>query len=330
MKKPSCCRMSFATWVSRISIGAEVDSGRRRRGKTVPHSTRSIAPTSIVIAGQSPRELAPVLWLRVRKAALRGAKIVQAASARAAREAAGDAAPVALVWDGADPAEGRGYAEAFAGVSGLATYIASEQGNARGAEAMGMLPFSGPGYAPVEAGQDGYAMLDAARTGTLSVLSIFGANPARNAIDPALAAKALEQVPFLAVSELFMTETAQRATLVLPAKGAFEKNGTTLALGGDMLPVNASLEAPESVRSDYEMLLGLADQLGISVLPSDELHRLIVGHVAKAAPDFTLGDERFSFHLDRRVAAESNGEQRPILSGGGTWEHDPTLAALRS
>ncbi|HET6274443.1 MAG TPA: molybdopterin-dependent oxidoreductase [Candidatus Cybelea sp.] len=281
----------------------------------------------VVIAGQSPRELAPVLWLRVRKAALRGAKIVQAASARAAREAAGDAAPVALIWDGADLAEGRGYAEAFAGVSDLAIYIAGEQGNARGAEAMGMLPLSGPGYASVEPGLDGYAMLDAARAGNLAVLSIFGANPARSAIDPVSAARALEQVPFLAVSELFMTETAQRATLVLPAKGAFEKSGTTLALGGDLLPVNASLAAPESVRSDHEMLIGLADQLGVPVLPPEELHRLIVGHVAKAAPDFTLGDERFESRVALRPA---RGDTAPILSGGGTWEHDPTLAALRS
>ena len=64
-----------------------------------------------------------------------------------------------------------------------------------------------------------------------------------------------------------MTETAQRATLVLPAKGAFEKHGTTIGLGGDLLPVNASLEAPDFVRSDLEMLRGLADQLEVAVPP---------------------------------------------------------------
>ncbi len=284
---------------------------------------------AIVIAGEPPAERAPVLWLRVRKAVLRGAKLVQARNATEAREIAGDAALdyVALIWDGVDLALGREYAQAFAGTCQLLTYVASEQANARGAEAMGMLPFSGPGYVPVDRGLDAYAMLDAARAGNFAVLSIFGANPARNAIDPAGAARALERVPFLAVSELFMTETAQRATLVLPAKGAFEKSGTTLALGGDLLPVNASLAAPESVRSDYEMLLGLADQVGVSVLPREELHRLIVEHVAKAAPDFILGDERFG-HAG--IASSERMEGRPILSGGGTWEHDPTLAALRS
>ncbi|MGA8576203.1 MAG: molybdopterin-dependent oxidoreductase [Candidatus Cybelea sp.] len=286
---------------------------------------------AIVVAGQSPEELAPVLWLRVRKAVLRGAALVQAASANEARDAVGGASAVALIWDGADLAQGRQYAETFAGVPDLATYVANEQGNARGAEAMGMLPFSGPGFASVERGLDGYAMLDDASAGRLAVLSIFGANPARNAVDPAAAARALEAVPFLVVSELFMTETAERATLVLPAKGAFEKTGTTLALGGDLLPVNASLAAPESVRSDHEMLLGLADQLGVSALPSDEMHRLIVGHVAKAAPNFTLGDARYAL---QSVILSSERSERvegsTILSGGGTWAHDPTLAALSS
>ena len=77
-------------------------------------------------------------------------------------------------------------------------------------------------------------MLERARNGKLAVLSIFGVNPARNALRCRLAVReALERVPFLVVSELFMTETAQRATLVLPAEGAFEKSGTTSNLGGD-------------------------------------------------------------------------------------------------
>ena len=100
---------------------------------------------AIVIIGASPEERAPVLWLRIHKAALRsGAKIVRASTAQEARSAAGDASRVALIWDGVDLERGRSYAEAFAGIGELSTYIASEQANARGAEAMGMLPSEGP------------------------------------------------------------------------------------------------------------------------------------------------------------------------------------------
>jgi NADH-quinone oxidoreductase subunit G len=284
---------------------------------------------AIVIAGQALDERAPVLWLRVRKAMLRGAKVVRAKSAAQALSAAGDASAVALIWDGVDLAEARSYAEAFGGAAALTTYIVSEQANARGAEAMGMLPFSGPGFVASQPGLDGRAMLDAARAGNVTVLSIFGLNPARNASDPSAAIAALEKLPFLAVSELFMTETAKRATLVLPAKGAFEKSGTTLNLAGDLLPVNASLTAPEPVRSDFEMLLGLAGELGIALPSSEELHGIVVALAAKASPDFAFGDRRFASSSDS-AADPLRHDSDSILSGGGTWQHDPWLGGMRT
>ncbi|MGA8325055.1 MAG: molybdopterin-dependent oxidoreductase [Candidatus Cybelea sp.] len=272
---------------------------------------------AIVIIGASPEERAPVLWLRVHKAALRsGAKIVRASTAQEARSAAGDASRVALIWDGVDLERGRSYAEAFAGIGELSTYIASEQANARGAEAMGMLP------------SEGSAVLDGVRDGRFSVLSIFGANPGRNARDATTIAAALDRIPFLVVSELFLTETAQRAALVLPAKGAFEKIGTTLGVGGNLLPVNASLEAPDFVLSDEAMLRGLADQLGVSLPSGEALHAIVVDRAANAPSDFTFGDERFGL---RGAAVSGNGvPAAPILSGGGTWQHDPWLTGMRA
>jgi len=264
---------------------------------------------AIVIAGESPAERAPVLWLRVRKAVLRaGARLIQARGAREARDLVGDAERVALIWDGVDLENGRSYADAFANVSELATYIASEQANALGAEAMGMLP-------------EGAAVLDALRDGKLAALSIFGANPARNASDTDAVVAALEGLSFLAVSELFMTETAQRATLVLPAAGAFEKSGTTLALGGNLLPVNQSLNPPDFVRTDLAMLCGLADQLGVDVPSPESIHASVVERVAKASGG-TFGDARYR--------AGGNGARASvILSGGGTWQHDPWLAGMK-
>jgi anaerobic selenocysteine-containing dehydrogenase len=124
-----------------------------------------------------------------------------------------------------------------------------------------------------------------------------------------------------------MTETAQRAALVLPAKGAFEKTGTTLGIGGSLLPVNASLEAPDFVLSDEAMLRGLADQLGASIPSAEALHAIVIDRVANAPSDFTFGDSRFGFPPAR---AGGNGvPAAPILSGGGTWQHDPWLAGLR-
>jgi NADH-quinone oxidoreductase subunit G len=289
---------------------------------------------AIVIAGESPEQRAPVLWLRIQKAARNGARIVSNGSAVKARAAVGDATRVALIWDGVDPKVGSSYAQAFGDLSELATYISSEQGNARGAEAMGMLPCFGAGYAPVERGYDTSEMFEAARDNRLAVLSIFGANPARNAADPAAVCAALDATPFVVVSELFMTETAQRATLVLPAAGAFEKSGTIVNLAGDLLPVSASLAASDFIRSDFEILADLAGALGVSLPPTPELERSVILAATSEPRDFTLGDERFVLRQPfatraSRAAQDDSAPNASILSGGGTWLHDPSLAGMR-
>lgn len=194
---------------------------------------------------------------------------------------------------------------------------------------MGMLPASGPGFVAVDGGLDSQAMFEAAGSGRLSVLSIFGANPARNAPAAVAIGEALGNVDFLVVSELFMTETAEHATLVLPAMGAFEKSGTTVNLAGDLLPVNASLRAPQSVRSDYEMLAGLAEELDVDVPSPDAVHATIVRCVAQAH-DFAFGDARFDFSNAARPVEQTAHRAQDILSGGGTWQHDPSLAGMRA
>ena len=245
-----------------------------------------------------------MLWLRIQKAARNGATIVSDESAAKARAAVGDATRVALIWDGLDPQGGSDYAQAFADLSELATYITSEQANARGAEAMGMLPGSGAGYAPVERGYDTSEMLEAARDGRLAVLSIFGANPARNAADSAAVCTALDATPFVVVSELFMTETAQRATLVLPAAGAFEKSGTIVNLArrsasGERLAGGVrfhTLRFRDSRRPGCERLASHSQ-------PTPELERSVILAATSEPRDFTLGDERFSSASARSAVA---------------------------
>jgi NADH-quinone oxidoreductase subunit G len=285
---------------------------------------------TIVLAGESPEERAPVMWLRVQKAVLRNnAAVLRVASVQeidaALRQAQGD---TALIWDGVDLELGRSLAQAFSDRD-VATYVASDQGNARGAELMGMLPSSGPGYAAAAAGRDAFGMFEDAANGKLAVLSLFGVNPVRNAPVADLAA-ALSKVRFLAVSDLFMTETAQLASLVLPAKGALEKNGTTTNLAGDLLPVNAALQAPDGPFSDLEMLQRLGDEFDLRLPSNAELDERIVALAAAAPPDFTFGDARYGPSFDYASLRDAPLRMTRSLSGGGTWQHDPWMAPLRS
>jgi NADH-quinone oxidoreductase subunit G len=290
--------------------------------------------TAIVVAGQSPVELAPVMWLRAIKAVTRNdAKLIRVASREPAPKFAhADVATVAealahipagarvaLLWDGVDLTLGKALADALASFE-VVTYIASEQPNARGAEAMGMLPIDG--------GMDGALMFDVARSGKLAALSLFGVNPVRNAPDPQAIRAALNATEFVMVSELFMTETAQLADLVLPAKGAFEKSGTTMNLTGDLLPVNASLEAPVGPLSDLEMLIGLAQQFDLPLPTIEELDAAVIARSQNAFAG-ALGDALYHSGAARHPDASGAHDLRTLWDGGGTAAHDERVASLR-
>jgi NADH-quinone oxidoreductase subunit G len=313
---------------------------------------------AIVEIGESPAERAPVMDLRIRKAAFqKRVKLFRVASferpypppipatevsgpAELARALGRDARRIAIVWDGVDAAVASELLAALPEDAELHCYITGEQPNARGAEAMGMTPHFGPGYVAADAGMDTDAMLAAASDGALAVLSIFGANPMLHFPDGRLVREALAKVPFVAVTDLFMTQTAELATLVLPAKGPFEKDGTTLNLAGDLLPVNAaaSLESPAGALSDLEMLVGLGERLNVP-LPTARDVEVAVVKSAAASGDFTIGDNRFA----RSGGAGSHGSSRRevpgdtvhvifqtgIFTGGGTSAHDDRIAALR-
>ncbi len=273
----------------------------------------------VVVAGQSsPAELAPVMWLRALKAKRSGAKIVHVTRGDAAAAFAQiqSGAKVAIIWDGVDLELGKALADASSGLDAT-TYIASEQPNARGAEAMGMLPIHG--------GMDAALMFDAGRNGKLAALSLFGVNPVRNAPDGDLVRAALHATPFVMVSELFMTETAQLADLVLPAKGAFEKSGTTINVTGDLLPVRASLEAQPGPLSDLEMLIGLAQQFDLTLPTIEELDAAVI---ARAQIPFAgaFGDALYHSGVTNLEAREP----RTLWDGGGTAAHDAAVAALRN
>ena len=291
-------------------------AGRQRqatpgaRGGSIAELDRAQA---IVVAGQSPGELAPVFDLRVRKAVLRsGARVIYANGDDKLPKLDG-VERVALVWDGVDLVLGRRLEAALAGAKELRTYVAGEQPNARGAEMMGMLPSDG--------GRESFGLFADAQEGKVSALSLFGVNPLRNAPNPSGVREALSVVPFVAVSELFMTETAKAATLVSPAKGAFEKSGTTTNFAGDVLPLRTSLVAPEGPLSDLELLVGLARALGVG-LPAIEEVDTAVAERSKQKTTFGFGDARYGESLEE-------SPPRGLFDGGGTCAHDPRIAALR-
>jgi NADH-quinone oxidoreductase subunit G len=151
----------------------------------------------------------------------------------------------------------------------------ADYANSRGAADMGLYPDLLPGYhsptehsefhtdwgeIPQAAGLDLVAMIDRAKAGHLGAVYVVGSNPVgRLKIDPFAFSKA-----FVVVQDMFLTETAIMADVVLPAANAYEKSGTFTNTCGDLQLLKKAGEVA-GTKSDFEMIVRIADAMGFNV-----------------------------------------------------------------
>jgi predicted molibdopterin-dependent oxidoreductase YjgC len=124
--------------------------------------------------------------------------------------------------------------------------------NSRGAADLGVVPDRMPGYVPVEEpGLSAAEMLG----GGVRALLIAAADPLKGAARP-------EELDFLVVQELFLTETAQKADVVLPAAAVGERDGTFTNLERWVQRFDPALPVPGLARPDWMIIRQLAVLLG--------------------------------------------------------------------
>ena len=92
---------------------------------------------------------------------------------------------------------------------------------------------------------------------------MFGSNPAVSAPRAGHIEKRLDSLDFLMVSDFFLSETAERADVVLPSAQWAEEEGTMTNLEGRVLLRRRVTSPPEGVRTDLEMISALAQRLGV-------------------------------------------------------------------
>jgi NADH-quinone oxidoreductase subunit G len=103
-------------------------------------------------------------------------------------------------------------------------------------------------------------MFDAAKAGKLKALYVVGSNPVgRLGLDPFIFDET-----FVVVQEMFLTETAIIADVVLPAANAYEKTGTYTNTCGDLQLVKKAGEVSDT-KPDFEMIVRIADAMGFEV-----------------------------------------------------------------
>ena len=150
-----------------------------------------------------------------------------------------------------------------------------DHANSRGAADMGLLPDLLPGYVPVTApgafaaeypgmpaaaGKTQREMLAAAAKGELGALLVVGANPvAKQEVDAA----ALKST-FVVALDIFLTETAALADVVLPGASLYEKTGTVTNTYGDVQLARKAADRA-GVKPDFEILVRLAGGMGEDV-----------------------------------------------------------------
>jgi formate dehydrogenase alpha subunit len=139
-----------------------------------------------------------------------------------------------------------------------------KESNAQGALDMGVAPGLLPGQVTADSdiGLDGFSMLEAAREGRMKSLFIMGENTAARYPDTSSVKKALENVPFLVVMDMFMTETAQLADVILPSAAWSEKSGTATNLERRIQWFEKAVPTPGDFPDDLSVLIQLANRLG--------------------------------------------------------------------
>ncbi|MEV6752227.1 molybdopterin oxidoreductase family protein [Streptomyces sp. NPDC051214] len=135
-------------------------------------------------------------------------------------------------------------------------------------------------------GRSAYELLDALG-GDIRALLLMGSNPVVSAPRAAHVEERLRSLDFLAVADVVLSETAQLADVVLPVTQWAEETGTVTNLEGRVLLRRKAVSAPDGVRSDLDVLHGLAAHLGHEKgFPTDpeevfeELRRASAGGVA--------------------------------------------------
>lgn len=119
-------------------------------------------------------------------------------------------------------------------------------------------------------GPSAYELLDSlGREGGVRALLLHGSNPVVSAPRAAHVAERLGALDLLVVADPFLSETAALADVVLPVAQWAEEGGTTTNLEGRVLRRRRAVAPPAGVRTDLEVLAGLADRLGVPGFPAD-------------------------------------------------------------
>ena len=169
------------------------------------------------------------------------------------------------------------------GRAGTGLHPLRGQNNVQGASDAGLIPMFFPDYKPVtdnetrakyedfwgttldpERGLTVVEITDAAYDGDIKAMYIMGENPAMSDPDQKHARTALANLEILVVQDIFMTETAAFADVILPASAFPEKDGTVTNTDRRVQMGRAAVPMPGQAQQDWWIIQELANRMGLS------------------------------------------------------------------
>ncbi|NVO57129.1 formate dehydrogenase subunit alpha [Rhodobacteraceae bacterium B1Z28] len=158
------------------------------------------------------------------------------------------------------------------------------QNNVQGASDAGLIPMFLPDYQSVmddgirakfnnvwdsedfsnEKGLTVTEIIDQAYAGNIKGMYIQGENPAMSDPDVGHAREALAKLELMIVQDIFLTETANYADIILPASALYEKNGTVSNTNRQVQRVRPAVAPPGEAREDWKITVELAQRIGLN------------------------------------------------------------------
>jgi NADH-quinone oxidoreductase subunit G len=196
---------------------------------------------------------------------------------------------------------------AFAGRVNSGLVPVWSHANTQGAWDMGVHPAFGPGYAATSKGRDAADIYAGAADGRVSALFVLGADPVGDGLMDGRG-----KLSFLVVQELFLTDTAALADVVLPAQSWAEREGTFTSGERRVQRYYPAIPAMGEARPDWQILAQISERVGLGKPPFAA--SLVFKEIAKAVPQYQGMDYRTLAHVE---------PQWPIVGGpdlyfGGT------------
>jgi len=189
------------------------------------------------------------------------------------------------------------------GRKGGGVYALQRENNGQGACDMGTLPKFLPGYQsvtdaqarerfedrwgaslPAGLGLTTLEIMEQVKKGKIKGMYIVGENPVLSFPNSRLTTEILTSLDFLVVQDMFLTETAKLANVVLPAASFAEKEGTFTNFEGRVNRVSKAIKPIGESLPDWEIILRLADKMG-SPMPYSSLQD-VMSEIEELVPSY--------------------------------------------